>query len=697
MTIVVLIAIHLIVTVAGFAFMWRRLDTVTAELMRVRRLLETLELARFSSAAVRRPQPARAEAAFAGSTDQAAPAQAWTPPRAPAHHTRPASPPKPAQRLLMANDAPEDVAGWRGGVTPELTRLITCLIVGVAPSVALFFAAPLTGVVTAGLAIAAATMVIALRPLWRVSAWAGVLGVATWSVVGLLTSASVLAPMAFAITTATVGLCAALHARFASFAPGAIATALAAAALLALGLNVGMIGPAGVGLGVLAAAAAIVGASSLRAEALHVGALFAGGAGLFVLSGQEGAAVWFTPAIAWYGALFLAISMVRTPALGARGLMLAATGAIAPLLAAGSLFASEHALAAPRAAAAAFAVLSLILSALIAVAAQRNGRGVAPLKLTAWALAGGSLTALAAAAFLALPAPLAAIVLAMAGVALTVLDWRMPQALWRATAIAAFACAAAASWVGAGADWPAYVYAPLGVLAPAALAGVAAIIAQRRPAILTAGMFEAFAITGALVGISLLLHWALTASAPGAPLGFVEAGAHITLWLGAALALAWRSDHGASDVRRAAVALLGLAALCAGVVAALLWLTPHWSARPASGLYWDLFQHQPLGFAMPAILAWAHWTFWRARGRHVRARAAMAIATLATAGFATLEIIAARASASSAVDPLAVTGAVLAFAVAIAINFAPGVTSERALNLHLDKYFQRDRTREQRI
>lgn len=697
MSIVVLIAIQLIVTVAGFAFMWRRLDIVTSELTRVRRLLETLELARFSNAAVRRTQPARAEPAFAGSAEPANPPQAWTPPRTPAPPARPALPPKPAQRLLMANDAPEEAAGLRGAVTPELARLLACLIVGAAPSVALFFSAPLVGVVTAGLAIAAATMLVALRPLWRASAWAGLLGAATWSAVGLVTSAAALAPMAFAGAVTAAGLCATIHARFAGLWSGALMAAVGAMSLAALGLTVGMVGSAGIGLGLLTAAGAVAGASSLRAEALHVGALFAGGAGLFVLSGQEGAAVWFTPAIAWYGALFLAISMVRTPVLGARGLMLAATGAIAPLLAAGSLFASEHALADPRAAAGAFAVLAVILSALIAVAAQRHGRGIVALKLTAWALAAGALTAFAAATLLALPAPLAAIVLAMAGVALTALDWRMPQALWRAAAIGAFACAAAASWIGASVDWPAYIYAPLGVLAPAALASVAALIAQRRPAILTAGVFEALAIAGALIGGSLLLHWTLTASAPGTPLGFVEASAHITLWLGAALALAWRSDHGASDVRRAAVALLGLWALCAGAVAALLWLTPHWSARPASGLYWDLFQHQPLGFAMPAILAWAHWTFWRGRGRHVRARAAMAMATLATAGFATLEIVAARADASTAVDPLTVTGAVLAFAVAIGLNLAPGVTSERALNLHLDKYFQRDRAREQRL
>ena len=46
-------------------------------------------------------------------------------------------------------------------------------------------------------------------------------------------------------------------------------------------------------------------------------------AGLFVLSGQASAAIWFTPAAAWAGAVFFGVAAVQTPRLGSRGVAVA--------------------------------------------------------------------------------------------------------------------------------------------------------------------------------------------------------------------------------------------------------------------------------------------------------------------------------------------------------------------------------------
>jgi hypothetical protein len=197
----------------------------------------------------------------------------------------------------------------------------------------------------------------------------------------------------------------------------------------------------------------------------------------------------------------------------------------------------------------------------------------------------------------------------------------------------------------------------------------------------------------------VLLRYALSSGAPNAtPIGFIEAGAHIAVWAGLALALAARSRRGATIVRRASAGALGAVSLGASAVAGLLWLTPFWSSRAFSGVDWPVFQHAPLGFALPAMLAWGHWAFWRNRGAHMRTRAALASAGLLTAAFIVLEVIGAR---SGVVDPgqtdwVSVTALVIAFGLAIGVNFAPGVTAEPGQGLQFEEYFQRNRRREQR-
>jgi uncharacterized membrane protein len=77
----------------------------------------------------------------------------------------------------------------------------------------------------------------------------------------------------------------------------------------------------------------------------------------------------------------------------------------------------------------------------------------------------------------------------------------------------------------------------------------------------------------------------------------------------------------------------------------------------------------------------------------------MAAAALLTAGFVSLEIIGVRdgAGAVGAVDWLGVSGVVLAFVLAIAINFAPGVISSAPRGSHFQENLQRNGRDQQRV
>src|SRR5690606_23968098 len=159
-------------------------------------------------------------------------------------------------------------------------------------------------------------------------------------------------------------------------APGAAMAVAMSAATLALGGMIGMASPAGLGFAAIVAAAAVIGALSLRLESIHLAAFGAALLGLFVLSGQPSAAIWFTPAAAWTGALFLGVAAVRVPQLGARGVAIAGTGALTPLTALAGLYDAQHGLADPYAAAGAFLALAILLGAIIAAAATRRERGL---------------------------------------------------------------------------------------------------------------------------------------------------------------------------------------------------------------------------------------------------------------------------------------------------------------------------------
>jgi hypothetical protein len=721
MELAALIVIQLLATAAVFGLIWRKLDSIGAEVAHIKRMLETLELMRFSSAAQKRAaqhQPARAEPALAPAASEPASnailsdddpfSAAWVRPgaRVPRDESnppmaRPAPQRTPAPRHMMANEIGDDLpAPWRTNVTPETGRLIAAVAMIVAPALGFAFGAPAPALIACGLSISAALMLTALRPIWAAAAFVGAFGAGGWAVTAFSLDAAQSAPAIFSAFAALAGCAGLAHTRLRGMAPGLMMALLMGGALISLGNAVGLGGPAGLAYGAIVAAAAFVGASATRLAGLHLGAFAAAMFGLYVFSGQEPAAIWFTPVTAWIGALFLAIAAIRTPMLGSRGPILAATGVTAPLLSAGALSLSQHGLANPLAAAGAFLSLAIMFGALIVIAAQRGQRGIGALKLTAWILLGGAAIAFLTAALLALPFAFAATAAAGAALGLVAIDHHKSQRLWRAGALFLFIAAAMIAWAAVKNGWPDALTLAAALAAPTLIAAGAAFVSEIRTSKGAAAVFEAFAIIGAAASLTALARLLLSGGAPNqTPIGFVEVGVHLALWAGAALALAARTEHGARLVRSIGAALFGVAALCGAALAGLLWLTPFWSAHAPSGVDWALLQHPPLGFALPAIIAWMHWAHWRARGVHVRTRVSLASAALLTAAFITLETFGAREGAAIPGQPdwILIGATAAAFGLAVAINFAPGVTDETSARLRFDKYFQRNRRREQRI
>jgi hypothetical protein len=138
-------------------------------------------------------------------------------------------------------------------------------------------------------------------------------------------------------------------------------------------------------------------------------------------------------------------------------------------------------------------------------------------------------------------------------------------------------------------------------------------------------------------------------------------------------------------VRHAAVLTLGVASLGASIVAALLWLTPYWAVRAEA----TLIQIDSLGFLAPAMLYWGHWAFWRGRGPEARTRIALAAAAATSAACIILITLQARHDGLPGVDWFGVAVTALSVALAIAVNFAPGVTPAKGRVSHLHKYFHR--------
>ncbi|MGE0595403.1 MAG: hypothetical protein AB7P07_03510 [Hyphomonadaceae bacterium] len=651
-----LLAVHFVLMLVGFALMWRRVDVLSKEVASLRAKLAATQLARLSRAAARAPSPrVLASVGAENQLDDDPWGQRASPSRA--RYQRPLS----TEHLGEETVQP---------LTPESLRFVAAAMALLAPLFGFLFGASATSLAAAGLTMSAGVVAISALPLWRGAAWVAAAGAAAWGTIGALAGAE---HVALVLATAAAGLLGLGAARWLDFAPGAIVAAAAAATTLALGAQTHMIGSSGAAFATLALAGAMLGASSLRVEALHAGAFMAACAGLFALSGQNDAAVWFTPAAALFGAVFLGVAAARAHVLRPRGLLIVATGVAAPLFAVNALFAAQHGLADPRAAAAAFALLTLVFAGILAMAARRSVRGVTQLRSVAWVLAAGALTAATAAIFLALPTPLTPAALSAAALGLVALDRRAPHVLWRRAAMAAGLMAFVGAYASAGFNWPAPAVIACALAAPALLAAGAAHVAHARGRG-TAAFFEASAILSAALTASALLRAGFVAAGAEATITFVEAGAHVAAWLALALGLAARAHRGATSTRIGASMLLGGAALATCLIAGMLWLTPYWLTH-APRLSPAVLQHAPLGFAAPAILAWAHWAYWRETGGQMRTRIAMAAAGALTAAYVTAEISAARATGANGIDWVLVIAALAAFGLGLGVNFAPGVVS----------------------
>ena len=85
-------------------------------------------------------------------------------------------------------------------------------------------------------------------------------------------------------------------------------------------------------------------------------------------------------------------------------------------------------------------------------------------------------------------------------------------------------------------SWPPYVVIAVGLLAPALICGAAVAAAARAEAHATAGFFEAIVIVLGVAFANLLTRLYFTGGATLLqPIGLPEAGAHVAIWLAAAI------------------------------------------------------------------------------------------------------------------------------------------------------------------
>jgi hypothetical protein len=120
---------------------------------------------------------------------------------------------------------------------------------------------------------------------------------------------------------------------------------------------------------------------------------------------------------------------------------------------------------------------------------------------------------------------------------------------------------------------------------------------------------------------------------------------------------------------RAAIALwlAGLAALAAS---GLIWAN-HYSRSPSTALA----AFDALGLIVAAALLVVHWALWRSLRANLATRISFAGAALVGAAALTLTVLKARVEAGGA-DWVSGLAGSTAFALAIAVNFAPGVVRE---------------------
>lgn len=653
-----LLAIQTAAVLAAGVWIWRRLERQQAEIAELREALAAKGAKRAKVAGAR------------GTTAEVIPLSVTAEPDE--------APSERAQRTWNLPATPT-INVPTAGVSAETARGLTLGLLAIGPALGFAFNASTATVIACGLAIGAAMMAIAHRPMWRAAAWAAVATSGAWALIGFALGSAHSDPASYSICAALAAIVGLFHAHHHRLSTGVTMALTMTIALLALALQIGMVSPAGIAFGFIVAAAAITGALSLRLEGMHFGAFGAALLGLFVLSGQTSAAVWFTPAAAWSGAVFFAIAAIRVPQLGARGLAIAGTGALAPLMAITALYFSQHGLADRYAAAGGFAVLSALLIGVIVAAAMRRERGLDALKATLWALMAGVFAAFAAAVSMALPVMLAAPVFALATLALSAIDLGLPSRAWRAFAClcslfaALFSFGTAQLLLNETSAWPAWGLIGSGVLAPALITGAAAWAAKRRDARVSAGFLESVVIVLAVFAADLAVRVIYAGGAVMLqPISFAELGAHASVWLAAALVVRLRARHGMRRVRIAFSNTMLTIALGALLAAAALWMTPFWTPRQSSA---GFIARDTFGFLAPGLVLLAHIWLWRKRAAEAQTRFTLAAGALLLAAFVTLEVTRADGDA----DWLGAVVGALSFAAAIGVNFVPGVVRRRQL------------------
>ena len=648
-----LLVLQLAATAGGFYFLWRRLDRAGGDIERL-----TAQLG---------------EKASVGSVRRMRGGGATPVSEAPPLAT-------PTARAVHAWNLRRRSVPLSGAtLTQETGRTLTMAAAVIAPALGFFFGFGALPAVATGLVVAAGIILVSLRPLWRAGAWAAVIAAAAWASAGLALGVAHEHAIAYSLCVSIAASAGLAHAHLRRASPGITLALTMTGAVLAFGTQIGMISGAGAAFAVIVAVAAIIGSATLRLEPVHIGAFGAALLGLYILSGQETAAIWFTPVAAWTGALFLAIATVRVPQLGSRGAAIAGTGALAPLATIAALHFAGHGLADNYAAAAAFAGLALMLAGITALAALRRDRGVSALRVTLWVLVFGAFLSLAGAITTALPMPLQAPAFALTAVGLLALHLRTPDPAWRVFAV----IAGVATLLCAGVNtqllldesgrWPDATLILAGLAAPAAFCGAAAHLARRNNAPASAAIFEIITFALGVVSANLFTRLAFSGGATLLqPIGFVEIGMHCVVWLIAALLIGSRTHLGAHGVREAATNLLTLTAFATMAFACGLWMASFWGGRGAGQQ--PLLSHDTMGFLLPAIFFWAHWVFWRARGAHAQTRLSLAAGAVLLAAFVTVEAM----RAEHLPEWVGALVGALSFSVAIVINFAPGVVNTDA-------------------
>jgi hypothetical protein len=658
MALAALLLLQTLATALAAAYFWRQHNRLRSELNALRESVTALQT---NAALAQRAAQKRAEP---GSVT-GLPTAIVAPAEAPLDRAR--------KRWRLPTQTPSSNEPLAAAVRGALLA-----VAGAAPAFCLFFGIGADIAISSALFIAAALLLTGLRPGWELAAPASLAFALIWCGLAWALGSD---GIVIAAPLAALGFTGLAHARLGSDWIGAAVAGAAVCTALALAWQTTFIGAPGLSFALVVVGAAIVGASSLRLDALLIGAFGMSLLGLFAMSGHESAAIWFTPVVALHGALFLAIAAVRAPQLGARGALIAGLAMLSVLGAAVALNVSQHGLANDIAAAGVFAAAAAAFAGIIALAATRRDRGLAALKLTLWILALAVFVGLACATALAAPAPTAAVATALTALAAIALDRRYPSAAWRAGAVGGLALtlvhayAAAQLLLGEAPHWSAFILLALGIGLPGVIAGATAYVSHQTKAVFTASVAEATALLLCVASANLMLR---TIFSNGAmlltPIGFVEAGAHATIWLLVALACAARAQRGASTTRMIAAHFLGVGALVAMGVSGALWMSDHWTDR-ASGVA-GVLSYAPLGFLMPALAAGAHWIFWRARDSELQARVAFGAGAFTAAGFATLAVLGMELLSETARALICA----LVIAAAIAMNFAPGVAapSDRA-------------------